>query len=357
MRVLIIGLGAAGQRHAGNLRRLLGDGVELLALRRQGGRSALLDSLRPDNGVLSEHRLDIRIFDDLGRALDERLDGVVVADPTSMHLATASAALEAGCALLVEKPLSHSWKGVPEFLAAASRSSAPVLVGYQLRFHPLLERVKALVRDGVFGPMISAASTFGEYLPDWHPYEDYRAGYAARRELGGGVLLTQIHDIDYLGWILGWPQKVYSVGGHLSGLEVDVDDTAVSLWPCIIDGRPVPVHLQQDYVRRPPVRRLDLVMERGALHLDLLAPHLRVWDADARCVIDEGLEDYDRNDLFLAEMRHFVACIDGRETPRVPPAEAAKSLAVALAALRSQTSGVVENVIYPEDTTLATTSP
>lgn len=351
MRVLIVGLGAAGQRHARNLRRLLGDGVELLAVRRRGGGPALSDALRPRHNVLPEHSLDINVFDDLGRALDERPDGVVVADPTSMHLASASTALGAGCALLIEKPLSHSWSGVPEFLAAASRSRSSVLVGYQLRFHPLLERVRALVQDVAFGPVVSAACTYGEYLPDWHPYEDYRAGYAARHELGGGVLLTQIHDIDYLGWILGWPSQVYSVGGHLSSLQVDVEDTAVSLWPCVIDGRSVPVHLQQDYVRRPPVRRLELVMERGALSLDLLAPHLRVWDADARCVIDESPQDYDRNDLFLAEVRHFLACIGGRETPRVPPAEAAKSLAVALAALRSQKSGVVEDVIYPEDAT------
>ena len=357
MRLLIVGLGAAGQRHARNLRVLLGDGVELLALRRLGGGPALSDGLVPQYDVLPEDCLNIHVFDDLTRALDERPDGVVVADPTSMHLATASQALAAGCALLIEKPLSHSWNGVPEFLAAASRGSAPVLIGYQLRFHPLLERVQALVREGMFGRVVSAACTYGEYLPDWHPYEDYRAGYAARRELGGGVLLTQIHDIDYLGWILGWPRQVYSVGGHLSSLEVDVDDTAVSLWPCIIDGRTVPVHLQQDYVRRTPVRRLELVMETGALRLDLLSSHLRAWDADAQCVIDESPEDYDRNDLFLAEMHHFLACIDGRETPRVSPAEAAKSLAVALAALRSQMSGVVEEVIYPEDATPAPALP
>jgi predicted dehydrogenase len=357
MRVLIIGLGAAGQRHARNLRRLLGDDVELLALRRRGGGATLSDTLGPHHGVSPEQSLDIAVFHDLGRAIDERPDGVVVANPTSMHLTTAWAALDAGCALLIEKPLGHSWSGVPEFLAAASDGGTLVLVGYQFRFHPLLERVRALVNDGLFGPVVSAASTYGEYLPDWHPYEDYRAGYAARRELGGGVLLTQIHDIDYLGWILGWPPEVYSIGGHLSSLEVDVDDTAVSMWPCTRDGRRVPVHLRQDFVRRPPVRRLELVMEKGVLHLDLLASRLRAWDADGRCVIDETLRDYDRNDLFLAEMRHFLACIDGRETPRVPPAEAAKSLAVALAALRSQTSGVVEGVIYPKDATPAPKLP
>jgi predicted dehydrogenase len=342
MRILIVGLGSVGQRHARNLRRLLGDEVDLLALRRKGGEAP------PDV-------LGIRVFHEMDGALADRPDAVIVADPTSMHLATASVALRAGCPVLIEKPLSNSWDGVAEFLDAVSHSGVPVLVGYQMRFHPLLQRVRDLVNDGAFGSVISAAATYGEYLPGWHPYEDYRKSYAARRDLGGGVLLTQIHDIDYLGWILGWPREVYSVGGHLSSLEVDVDDTAVSLWPCDIQGRAVPVQLRQDYVRREPVRALELVMDGGTLDLDLLAPSLRVVDGDGCRVIEEGPEGYDRNDMFLAEMEHFLACIDRREASRVPPVEAAKSLAVALAALRSQTSGIVENVVYPEDPTTAGT--
>ncbi len=348
MRILIVGLGAAGQRHARNLRELLGDSVELLAVRRIGGGEALSDELRPSAGVLPEEALGIRVFDDLERALEQRPDGVVIANPTSMHLATASAAMQAGCGLLIEKPLSHSWEGVPEFLNALASSGEPALVGFQLRFHPLLDRVRVLIQDATFGPVLSASHTYGEYLPDWHPYEDYRTSYAARRELGGGVLLTQIHDIDCLGWMLGWPLSVYSVGGRLSSLEVDVDDTSASLWSCMIDGRSVPVQLQQSYARRSPVRKTEIVMERGALHLDLLNSHLRAWDSDAQCVVDEHLTDYDRNQLFLAEMSHFLECLHGREAPRISAAEAAKSLAVALAALRSQSSCRVEEVIYPK---------
>jgi predicted dehydrogenase len=347
MRILIVGLGAIGQRHARNLRRLLGADADLLALRRRGGGAALSDALGPDPGVLPEESLDIRVLHDMDSALAERPDAVIVSDPTSMHLASASAALDSGLPMLIEKPLSHSWEGIPEFLEQVSRSGVVALVGYQLRFHPLLERARSLVGEGELGSVISASATYGEYLPGWHPYEDYRKGYAARRDLGGGVVLTQIHDIDYLGWILGWPRHVYSVGGHLSGLEVDVDDTAVSLWPCDIQGRAVPVQLRQDYVRRQPCRGLELVLDEGMLDLDLLAHRLRVVRSDGVCVVDETLDGYDRNDMFLAEMRHFLACVDGREQPLVPPVEAARSLAVALAALRSQASGIVEAVIYP----------
>lgn len=117
-----MGLGAAGQRHARNLRSLPGDGVKLRALRRRGAGCALSDALEPQTGVLPERSLNIKVLHDLNDALDTRPDGVIVSDPTTMHLTTASAALDAGCAILIEKPLSHSWKGVPEFLADASRS-------------------------------------------------------------------------------------------------------------------------------------------------------------------------------------------------------------------------------------------
>lgn len=348
MRILIVGLGAAGQRHARNLRRLLGDSVDLMAVRRRGGGVALSDSLRPEIGVLPEDSLGIKVFNDLELALDQRPDGLVVANPTSMHLATAAAAINAGCGLLVEKPLSHSWDGVPAFLEAVDAASAPVLMGFQMRFHPLLRQLKSLIAEEAFGAVLSASYRYGEYLPDWHPYEDYRTSYVARSDLGGGVLLTQIHDIDNLGWLLGWPEKVYSVGGHLSSLEVDVDDTSVSLWPCAVDGRTVPVQLQQTCARRPPIRQLELIMDRGTVRLDLLNSRLRAWDPHSQCVIDENLNDFDRNELFLAEMRHFLECLGGREEPLIPAAEGAKSLAVALAALRSQSSGRAEDIIYPQ---------
>jgi predicted dehydrogenase len=347
MRILIVGLGAAGQRHARNLRRLLGDDVELLAVRRRGGGPALDDALRPKPGLSPEESLGIRVFSDLDVALAESPDGVVVADPTSLHMATATAAVAAGCAVLIEKPLSNVWEGVPAFLSAVEAAKVPVLVGFQMRFHPLIERAREILCSGELGRVISASSTYGEYLPGWHPYEDYRQSYAARKDLGGGVMLTQIHDIDILGWLFGWPSAVYSVGGHLSDLEVDVDDAAVTLWAAPVDGRAIPVHLQQDYVSRPPVRRLDVVTERGGLSLDLIGTALRAWDSEAGTAIEESPGEFDRNQLFLAEMAHFLECIEGRAVPRISATDAAKSLAVALAGLRSQSTGAVERVLYP----------
>ena len=344
MRILIIGLGAIGQRHARNLRRLLGDQLVLSAFRQRGSTAALTDTLELEPNVAPETRLDIRIYHDLAEALATKPDGVVIANPSSMHLAHARLAVEAGCTVFVEKPLSHTWEGIPEFLHAVGQRAVPVLVGYQWRLHPVLLRTRELLAEHAVGRLIAVNATYGEYLPNWHAYEDYRTSYASRRDQGGGVLLTQVHDIDYLGWLLGWPTEVYSIGGHLSDLDVSVEDTSSTLWRCIVDARAIPVHLHQDMLQTPPVRACEFIGERGRMHCDLLRARLQVWYTNGRAALDETFSAFERNDMFLAEMRHFVGCIERRETPRVSALDAARSLAVALAAHRSHVSGQIERV-------------
>ena len=189
MKILITGLGSIGQRHARNLRTILGDRAELIAWRTRNL------ELPPElSGA-------VRQVPDLAAALSEQPDAVFITNPSSMHLPVAQAAADAGCALFIEKPLAHTWEGVERLIQTVERRGSVAMLGYQMRFHPGLRRLKTLLHAGAIGRTVSARLDFGEYLPDWHPYEDYRESYAARRSLGGGVLLSQIHEFDYLCWL------------------------------------------------------------------------------------------------------------------------------------------------------------
>ncbi len=347
LKILVVGLGAAGQRHARNLRAILGDRLQLLAVRSRASTRYLNDRLEVVPNVDVATGLNARVFSNVEDVLAERPEAVVVANPSSLHLPIARRAAEAGCAVFVEKPLSHSWEGVPEFLELVKRNGLVTLVGYQWRFHPLLIEVKSFLDSGSLGRIVAAKAEYGEYLPGWHAYEDYRQSYAGRRDLGGGVLLTQIHDFDYLGWLLAWPDEVFSVGGHLSDLEIDVEDVASTIARCRVQGRHIPVHVHQDYLQNPPVRRCQLIAERGRIEIDLLASSLQVWNAAGERIRSEEVTAFKRNEMFVAEMRHFLNCIGGREQPRIPAEQGARSLAVALAAQRSQGSGKPEMVVYP----------
>lgn len=238
MKALFCGLGSIGQRHLRNLRALLGDRVEILAYRQRGLPLVLNPDMTVRAGAQLETTYGVRSFDNLDAALGEGPDVVFVTNPNTLHVPVALAAARAGCHLFIEKPLSHSLDGVAELVDVVESKHLVALVGYQFRFHPGLRLIKQVVAEGRLGRLAAAHIVNGEYLPDWHSYEDYRATHPARRELGGGALRIQSHELDYALWLCGMPTRVYAVGGHLSRLELDVEDSVSVLLTCEPDGHP-----------------------------------------------------------------------------------------------------------------------
>jgi predicted dehydrogenase len=339
LRALIVGLGSIGQRHARNLRTLLGNDVELLAFRARG-----LSHVLTEGGVASDRetiadRLGVRGFTNLDEALARHPDIAFVCNPTRLHLPVAQRLAEAGCHLFIEKPVSDSLDGVDALERTVRARGVVAAVGCQLRFHPLVRRVRDLLAERVMGRVVSARITVGEYLPGWHPYEDYRASYAARRDLGGGVILTLIHELDYAFWFFGAPRILFAVGGHLSDLDVDVEDTASILMDCGTEQRALPVHVHMDFVQRPPIRSCEIVGSAGRLSLNLVAATLRRYDADGTLAEECSAAGFERNRLFLDELRHFLACVRGDEQPLVPLTDGIATLRIALAARHAIDTG------------------
>ena len=339
MSVLVVGLGGIGQRHLRNLSTLLGPDAELLAFRVRGLNHTLSDQLEIEPGADVAARYGVRVFENLDDAIAARPGAAFVCNPTSLHVPTALRLAKAGCHLFIEKPLSHSLEGVEELLAVVKSQGLVAMVGYQLRFHPLLVKLREWVERRRMGRIIAVRAEVGEYLPGWHRYEDYRQMYASRSELGGGVILSQIHEIDYLGWLFGWPSRVFAVGGHLSSLEVDVEDTASLLMETRVDGRTIPIHLHLDYLQRPPSRTCQVIGDAGKAVMDLRGATSTLYDADGGVAETVSFPDFQRNQLFLDEVSHFLGCIARNETPLVSGAEGLCSLRVALAAKASLLSG------------------
>ncbi len=342
MKVLVVGLGGIGQRHVRNLRTLLGDSVEIHAMRTRGLVHVLTDTLKIEPCADLEGRYGIIRETDLETALAGNPRAVFVTNPSSLHMYVALAAAEAGCHLFIEKPLSHNRDDVSRLIEIVDRRQLVALVGYQLRFHPCWLKAKSLLDARSVGSLLAVRFEVGEYLPGWHTYEDYRDGYASRESLGGGVILSQIHELDLAYWLFGMPKRVYALGGHWSSLEIDVEDTASILLECTYEGRPLPVHVHQDYLQRPPARRAEMIGEMGKIIVDLTIPEVRLINIDGRADVFD-IPNFKRNDLFLNELKNFLACIEGRENPVVTIRDGACSLEVALAAKSSiENTNVVE---------------
>lgn len=337
---LFVGLGGIGQRHLRNVRQLLGDRVSVQAYRVRREQQTLDDSLQVVPSLELEKTYNVQVNLDLEAALDARPDVVFITNPTSLHIPVARLAAERGCQLFIEKPLSHDNAGVSELLATCLRYQLTTCVAYQLRYHPGFRRLQALLKAETVGRVLSVRAEVGEYLPGFHPYEDYRRMYASRSALGGGVTLSQIHEIDYLVALFGVPRRVFSMGGHVSSLEVDVDDVALSVLEFARpDGGPLFAELHQDFVQRPGNRSATVIGERGKIEWSLSGKSLKHWDESGRLLEVLDFSNLSRNELYLMELENFLSCVMNRSACTPSLEDGVVSLDVALALLESQKTG------------------
>lgn len=187
-------------------------------------------------------------------------DYVVIANSTSLHHDTLVELAAAGFSgrVLVEKPLFDLCKPVP----LASFQS--ISVAYNLRFHPVIQRLRALVAAET---VLSVHAYVGQYLPDWRPGTDYRHSYSASARQGGGALRDLSHEFDYLGWLFGNWRAVTALGGHVSSLEIDSDDLFVLLMQT---NRCPVVSVQVSYLDRIARRRIVVNTDRHTIEVDLV---------------------------------------------------------------------------------------
>jgi predicted dehydrogenase len=335
MKALFVGLGSIGQRHLRNLVKL-DQSIELLAVRSTRSTPVLSNTNQVINGVSIKDQYQIKEIESLYDALLHKPDMVFVANPTSMHIKVAKESLKSGAFVFMEKPISHNYKGVDELLKLESNfGKNKIFVGYQFRYNPALQLLKKILKDKVIGNLVSARLINGEYMPGWHPYEDYRNSYAARKELGGGALVTQIHDFDYATWLFGYPSSVFAVGGKLSDLEIDVEDSVQVLMKC----EKYPVSIQLDFLQWPPKREIFIIGDKGSIECDLSSMEIIVNQREGQNVRKYEFKKFNRNDLFLNEMSDFIEFVNGDKDPVVSLKDGASSLRLALAAKESIKTG------------------
>lgn len=327
MRFLVVGCGSIGKRHIRNLLTL------------EAGSITAFD-VRPDRLQEVQQELGVHVTDDFHQTLaQDSLSAVLVCTPPSDHLPYAQPAAERGVPVFVEKPLSHSLEGVEPFLSMVEKTKIPVLVGFNFRFHPGLERVHQILEEGTLGRVLTFRAEYGQYLPDWRPGQDYRQNYSAQAKQGGGIVLDSIHELDYLTWLLGWPKEISCILGKVSALETDAEDVAEILLR-LETGAIGSIHL--DALRREYHRSCEIVGELGVVGWSFEKTQVSLWTVsegrwshlESGSSGEEGV-----NEMYLNEMKHFLACLQGKENPRVSAFSGKRTLEIACAAKESARTG------------------
>jgi predicted dehydrogenase len=317
VKVLIVGVGSIGLRHLRNLGEL---GVSDVRVCRSGhGRDVTLP-------------IPVTQHTSLEAALEARPDAVIVANPTALHVPVSTRAAEAGCHLLIEKPLSHSLEGVERLAAVVRERGVLAMPAFNMRFHPTLRAAHDFLARGRIGRFLAMTAHVGQYLPDWHPHEDYRTGYSARRALGGGVLLDLCHELDIAIWLGGAVRKVTCQLGRISELEIETEDVADVLLKFVDGGFG---HVRLDYLERPSLRQFRVTGSTGSLVVDALTAECHVFESTTGRWVKHVVEGFERNDMYLEELRHFIEAASGRVAPRVSLGDGLRVQAVLAAARAS----------------------
>jgi predicted dehydrogenase len=294
---LICGLGSIGRRHLRHLRAL---GVGRIDAWRTG------NATLPDSG----QPMPDRVFGTLEEALDQAPDMVIVANPSSLHLPTAHAAIQRGCHVLVEKPLTHTMDGVDAFQKATDESNAVVGVGCNMRFHPLLRIARFCVKakDNDLGAAHHCRIHFHANIPDWHPWEDFRSSYVARADMGGGAALTHIHEIDYALWLFGRAPRARAMASPLHPLSTDVDEITSIL---LGHSSGVQTHISLSLCANPPSRGFEIVFANGTLRGDLLAGTCHLHRPGHPADVVGTASSVDIDDTYRLQLINFIAAIHG----------------------------------------------
>ncbi len=329
MLMLVIGCGSIGKRHIRNLKSLKAGDI-------------IAHDVQAERCQEVKQEYGVKTYDDLEDALAQKPDVALICTPTSLHIPPVLSAAQNGCHLFIEKPLSHSLDGIDELIEVVAQKGLVTLVGCNMRFHPGIVKIKELLGNESIGKVLCARVQAGQYLPDWHPWEDYRQGYSANMSLGGGIILDGVHEIDYITWLLGEVSQVVCFSGKLSSLEIDTEDTAEILLR-LKSGAIAEVHM--DYIQRVYGRSCQLIGEEGTILWDFNDRQVKVYSARTKewQVFPED-PDYDINQMYMEEMKHFIQCLEGKAKPMQNINAGKRILQIALAAKESTKTGKVINL-------------
>ncbi len=327
-RILIVGLGSIGTRHMRLVRELIPK-VQIIALRHQ------------DFSDTKETEI-YKSVTSIEEALKFKPQAAVIASPSSHHLETAIRLAQAGVHLLIEKPISNNEKGVLQLLKISKEQKITLMVGYNLRFLPSLQRFRELIQGNKIGRVLSVNAEIGQFLPSWRPDTDYRKSVSANASLGGGVLLELSHEIDYLRWLFGDVEWVSAILSKQSDLEIDVEDIAHLFLGFV--PRPgekaVVASLNMDFIRHDTTRSCTVIGETGTLRWNALTETIDIFEQGGSAWQNVFTHQSQRDDSYRAEWSHFLTCMANGNPPLISGEDGLKVLKIIEAARSSSKAGI-----------------
>jgi predicted dehydrogenase len=310
MNILIIGLGSIGQRHLRNLKKIQPK-AQFYALRKKYTTPLLNSANKVTKGDIKK-KYSLKYINNLEEINKNKikLDCAFVCTPTSHHVSQIIWLLKNDINCFVEKPLGSSLKQLKELEFLLNKKNKLItMMGFQLRFNPIVQYLKNILKKkSPIGKVFTAHIHHGEHIKDFHPYEDYRISYAAIKKLGGGVILTQIHEIDYLLHLFkDYDFKNISfVSSKVSNLDLNVEDVFSANFLLKNNNNKILCSMNLNFLERPKKRKIYLIGEKGSINVCLNTQKVIIFKNN-KTIVKKFI--FKKNSIFIKELRFFLSKI------------------------------------------------
>ena len=285
LRVCFVGIGSIAKRHINNLHTVCSE----------RGIKPTIDAFRRSTDSIDGVR---NVYCEI-ESVPCDYDAIFITNPTDKHLDTLKAFHEIGKHFFIEKPVV-SLNQLADARKFDIRTDSIYYVAAPLRYNAVIQWIKNNIDPT---DIISVRSISSSYLPDWRPGQDYRQTYSAHREMGGGVSIDLIHEWDYLTYLFGWPETVYSLIGKKSNLEIDSDDYAIY----IAEFKDMIAELHLDYFGRKTIREIQLFTKDDTIVGDIANNKIQFWDKNEVIDFHEQRDDFQKR-----ELNYFLDMITGK---------------------------------------------
>ena len=318
LKILVVGYGSIGKRHIKNLKNY--NHIEII----------ILTKIISDKFLKKENCKIVNSIDD---AIKEKPGAAFITNETNQHIDVSLKLAKNGIHLFIEKPLSDSLKKINQLEKIIKEKKIISQVGCNLRFHPCIKKIKDLIIKNQIGKHFSVQVENGSYLPDWHQYENYKKSYASNQKQGGGVILTNIHEIDYLYWFFGKAEEVTAISGRISKLDIKAEDFSSII---LKFKKNIMAEIHLDYFQRPSFRGCKIIGEKGTIVWDFEKNNVMVYDIKKKeWIMHLKLKNYDNNIMYINEIEHFLECIKQKKNTINNIQEGIKVLKITLEIKRS----------------------
>ncbi|MCK4553847.1 Gfo/Idh/MocA family oxidoreductase [Candidatus Parcubacteria bacterium] len=298
-KIIISGFGSIGQRHYKNLLNL-GFGNIYVYDPDDSGFSNAIPEYNPGYRVKN---IDVEILKDF--------DIAFICSPNQFHIESALKCAQAGCDLFIEKPLSHNLEGIDELVKICDEKKIINMVGCNMRFHPCLKFIKEYLYKKKLGKVYSINHEFGYYLPYWQPNVDYRKTFRAKKDIGGGIILDDIHEFDLLFWLNNFSEALEEkfIFGRVGDLEIETEDMCIASFKF---KNNILGLVRCDFLQKHYTRNCKIIGEKGNLEWDFNENIVWLKTKDKAEKVFEA-KNFDFNNVYIDEIKYFLNCVENRK--------------------------------------------